>query len=188
MDYAKYGSTQARFGNHDRLIAPYGIFEVRDGFAVIIADTEERWDRLCAALGLDALKDDPRFATNAKRVENRDALAAEIESVTRGLFRGEIEKRLLAVDVPASGVLPFIEAYTSDHANAVGLTQMVHQDKIGMTRFYRNPLRFNNEPCEIRRGTPLLGADTESIMKELGYSDEEIKRLYDEEVIGSHLI
>lgn len=188
MDYAKYGSTQARFGNHDRLIAPYGIFEVRDGFAVIIADTEERWNRLCAALGLDALKDDPRFATNAKRVENRDALAAEIESVTRGLFRGEIEKKLLAVDVPASGVLPFIEAYTSDHANAVGLTQMVHQDKIGMTRFYRNPLRFNNEPCEIRRGTPLLGADTESIMKELGYSDEEIKRLYDEEVIGSHLI
>lgn len=188
MDYAKYGATQARFGNHDRLIAPYGIFEARDGFAVLIADTEEKWGKLCDTLGLSGLKDDPRFATNALRVQNRDALVEALEAVTRTLFRAQIEEKLLGAGVPASGVLPFIEAYTSDHANAVGLTQIVQQDKIGATRFYRNPLRFNNEPCDIKRGTPLLGADTESIMKELGYSDGDIKKLYDDEVIGSHLI
>lgn len=188
MDYAKYGATQARFGNHDRFVAPYGIFEARDGFAVVIADSQERWGRLCDAFGLDAFKSDPRFATNHVRIQNRDALVEALETVTRGLFRKEIEEKLLPLDVPASGVLPFIEAYTSDHANAVGLTQLVHQDKIGMTRFYRNPIRFNNESSDIRRGTPLLGADTESILRELDYSDDEIKKLYDDEVVGSHLI
>ena len=188
MDYSKYGSTQARFGNHDRLIAPYGVFEARDGFAVIIADNEERWQKLCTALDATHLKDDPRFSDNERRVQNRDALAAELESITRSLFRSQIEEKLLKAGVPASGVLTFIEAYTSNHANTIGLTQVVHQDKIGSTRFYRNPLRFNNKPCDIRHGTPLLGQDTESIMKEIGYTEEEIRKLYEDKVIGSHLI
>lgn len=188
MDYSRDGFTKSRFGNHDRLIAPYGIFEARDGFAAIIADTQERWHKLCDGLGLSGLKEDPRFETNEKRIENRDALVDELEAVTRTMRRSQIEEALLGADVPASGVLPFIEAYTSNHANETDVTQLVWQDKIGTTRFYKNPIRFNNQPSEIRRGTPLLGQDTEDIMKELGYSDEDIKKLYDEEIIGSHLI
>ena len=63
-------------------------------------------------------------------------------------------------DVPASAVLSFIEAYTSDHANQTGLTQLVDQKKIGLMRFYSNPIRFDNETIPIRRGAPLLGEDT----------------------------
>ena len=188
MDYGRTGATQSRFGNHDRLTAPYGVFEARDGFAAIIADTEPRWAALCDALGCAALKADPRFADNAARIQNRDALVDALEAVTRLRTRAQLEGALLAADVPCSGVLPFIEEYTSDHANAVGLTQLVHQDKIGALRFYRNPLRFNDQPCDIKRGTPLLGEDTEDILRALGYADEEIKRLYEAEVVGSHRI
>lgn len=188
MDYCRDGSTKSRFGNHDRLTAPYGIFEARDGFAAIIADTEERWHKLCDALGIPGLKMDPRFETNEKRIENKDALVSEMEAVTQTMFRAQIEERLLGAGVPASGILPFIEAYASDHANQTGVTQLVWQDKIGTTRFYKNPIRFNGQPCKIKRGTPLLGQDTDSIMKELGYSEEEIKKLHEEEIIGSHLI
>lgn len=188
MDYSQYGSAQPRFGNHDRFTAPYGVFEARDGFAVIIADREDRWKKLCDALGSPQWKEDPRFVDNESRVKNRGALVAEIESVTRTLFRSQIEEKLLSVDVPASGALSFIEAYTSRHSNTVGITEMVQQDKIGATRFYKNPICFNNTFCEIKRGSPLLGQDTDSIMKELGYSDQEIKDLYDAEVIGSHMI
>lgn len=188
MDYAKYGSTQSRFGNHDRFIAPYGIFEARDGFAVIIADTQERFRKLCEALEIPQLIDNPLFADNASRIKNKDALVAEIEAVTRTLFRSQIEEKLLSQGVPASAILTFIEAYTSKHSNETGVTEFVQQDKIGAVRFYKNPIRFNNTPCEIKRGSPLLGQDTDSIMRELGYSDEEIKELYDAEVIGSHMI
>ncbi len=187
MDYGWTGEVYTRFGNHDRFVAPYGIFEARDGWAVIIADTQERFWTLCDVLELATLKTDERFVDNEARICNRDALVEKIEEVTRTMFRRDIEKKLLAAGVPASEVLPFIEAYTSEHANQTDVTQMVYQEKIGTIRFYNNPLRFNNELCPIHRGSPLLGQDTEDILMSVGYSAEEIKKLYEDEVVASHL-
>lgn len=188
MDYSLTGDAQARFGDHDRFTAPYGMFEARDGWAVIIADSEERWHSMCGALGLGALEKDPRFADNAARIANKDALVEQITAVTRTLKRSEIEEKLLAVGVPASAVLTFIEAYTSDHANQTGLTQLVDQKKIGLMRFYSNPIRFDDQLTEIRRGCPLLGEDTREILEGLGYSEGEISKLYEDKVVGSSMI
>ena len=188
MDYGQTGSAQARFGDHDRFIAPYGMFEARDGWAVIIADTEARWHALCGALGRPEWEDDPRYADNAARIKNKDALVKEIESLTRTLKREEIEARLWAVDVPASAVLSFIEAYTSDHANQTGLADWVWQEKIGNMRFYNNPIRFGDETCPIHRGAPLLGQDTDSILCQLGYSQQEIEQMHTAGVVGKSLL
>ena len=187
MDYGLTGNGQTRFGDHDRFTAPYGMFEARDGYVVLIADTQTRWDALCKALGLQALQNDARFVDNAARITHREALVQAITEVTRRLHRQTLEEKLLAVDVPASSVLTFIEAYTSDHANNAKLTSVVQQDKIGAMRFYNNPLRFNNEPCEIKSGAPLLGGHTRSILRQAGYSEVEIQSLYDSEVVGSSL-
>lgn len=187
MDYGIYGQAQSRFGNHDRFTAPYGIFEARDGWAVIIADTQARWLSLLDVLNLTELKTDERFIDNAARIKNKDALVEILENVTRTMFRAEIEKKLLAVDVPASEVLPFIEAYTSDHANQTNVTSFVNQDKIGTIRFYNNPIRFNNQICPIHRGSPLLGQDTSEILEKAGYSKQEIQKLYDDGIVASHL-
>ena len=188
MDFSLYGQAQPRFGDHDRFTAPYGMFEARDGWCVIIADTEERWQALCGALGHPEWKDDPRFAGNAARVANKDALVEALTAATVLLRREEIETRLLAADVPASAVLSFIEAYTSDHANQTELTQLVDQKKIGLMRFYSNPIRFDGETAPIRRGAPLLGEDTTGVLLDLGYSQAEIDKLYADGVVGASLI
>ncbi len=188
MDYGRTGATQTRFGNHDRFTAPYGMFEARDGWAVIIADSQERWLTLCDVLGLEELKADPRFADNAARIAHRDELAALIENVTRTMYRADIEKKLLDAGVPASQVLPFIEAYTSDHANATHVTELVWQEKVGMMRYYTNPILFNNEQCPIYSGSPLLGQHTREVLQSVGYSEEEIDKLYADGVVTSTLI
>lgn len=188
MDFSLTGQAQARFGDHDRFTAPYGMFEARDGWCVIVADTEPRWSALCEALGHAEWTADPRFADNAARIAHKEELAAAITAQTKLLRREEIESKLLAADVPASGVLTFIEAYTSDHANAVGLTQLVDQPKIGLMRFYSNPIRFDDQPTEIRRGAPLLGEDTTEVLQGLGYSDAEIEKLYADGVVGKSMI
>ena len=187
MDYARGEYQGSRFGNHDRFTAPYGLFEARDGWAAIIADTQERWAALCDALGVPQLKEDPRYADNAARIAHRDELAAELEAVTVRMKRAEIEKKLLAAGVPAAEVLPFIEAYTSDHANATQATQLVDQEKVGLMRFYTNPIRFNNEVTKIARGTALLGEDTREILQEIGYTEEQIDKLYEQKVAGSSM-
>jgi len=71
MDFSLHGQAQARFGDHDRFTSPYGMFEARDGWCVIIADTEARWRALCGALDHPEWKDDPRFKDNASRVATR---------------------------------------------------------------------------------------------------------------------
>lgn len=187
IDFGLHGQAQARFGDHDRFTAPYGMFEARDGWCVIIADTEERWQALCGALGHPEWKDDPRFAGNAARVAHRDDLVAAVTAATVRLRRTEIESRLLAADVPASAVLSFIEAYTSDHANQTELSQLVDQKKIGLMRFYSNPIRFDGETLPIHRGAPLLGEDTTGVLLELGYSQAEIDKLYADGVVGASL-
>lgn len=187
IDFGLHGQAQARFGDHDRFTAPYGMFEARDGWCVIIADTEERWRALCGALGHPEWKDDPRFAGNAARVAHRDDLVAAVTAATVRLRRTEIESRLLAADVPASAVLSFIEAYTSDHANQTELSQLVDQKKIGLMRFYSNPIRFDGETLPIHRGAPLLGEDTTGVLLDLGYSQAEIDKLYADGVVGASL-
>lgn len=187
MDYGIEGKAQARFGNHDRFAAPYGIFEARDGWVSIVADTQEKWEALAQALQLSELLEDSRFATAKDRIANRDALAEKIEGVTRSMYRHEAEQKLLAAGVSASEVLPFIEAYTSEHSNQTETTAFAWQDKIGLIRFYNNPIRFNDEVCPIHRGSPLLGQDSRDILKEAGYSEEEIQKLIDAEVVGEHM-
>ena len=102
--------------------------------------------------------------------------------------RSEIEKRLTEAGVPASEVLPFIEAYTSEHANSTETTTLVDQEKIGQMRFYNNPIRFNDELCPIWRGAPLLGEDSREILAGLGYSEEKIDQLFADGVVGSSMI
>ena len=188
IDFSLHGRAQARFGDHDRFTAPYGMFEARDGWCVIIADTEERWQALCGALGHPEWLDDPRFADNAARVAHRDELAEAVTTATVRLRREEIESRLLAADVPASAVLSFIEAYTSGHAGQTELTQLVEQKKIGLMRFYSNPIHFDGETIPIRRGAPLLGEDTTDVLRDLGYTQSEIDKLYADGVVGASLI
>ena len=85
-------------------------------------------------------------------------------------------------------VLPFIEAYTSEHANSTETTTLVDQEKIGQMRFYNNPIRFNDELCPIWRGAPLLGEDSREILAGLGYSEEKIDQLFADGVVGSSMI
>lgn len=187
MDYGKQGSTASRFGNHDRFIAPYGIFEARDGWISIIVDSEEKWSSFTEVLGLADLKSDTRFIDNSSRIKNKTLLIQIIENVTKTMFKKELEDKLLASEVPASEVLSFIEAYTSEHSNQTEATQLVWQDKLGYVRFYNNPIRINDKLCPIYKGAPLAGQNSRDILAEIGYSEENIQDLIDKEIVGEHM-
>lgn len=188
IDYFTNEYEGTRFGNNDRFIAPYGIYETRDGWVAIIADTEAKWEAFCKALNKKEWMSNPKFENNEARINNLEELMREIEKVTINYKRKEIEQVLLEAGVPASEVLPFIEAYTSEHANKTNCTSLIKQDKVGLMRFYNNPLKFNDQMLEIKSGAPLLGAHSREILKEIGYTDEQIDKLYEEKVVGSSLI
>ena len=81
---------------------------------------------------------------------------------------------------------PLPSFYDDNHV-AVGLTQLVDQPRIGTMRFYSNPIRFDDELIPIQRGAPLLGQDTTEVLRGLGYTQEQIDKLYADGVVASSM-
>ena len=97
-------------------IVPYGSYETADGHIVIATLTPAFWPRLCRALGLSGLIDDPRYRTNQDRCERRDEVNSIISSATRALPTAELQERLTQAEVPNAPILSIGEALTQPQA------------------------------------------------------------------------
>ena len=94
-------------GSAHRLTAPYQALRTRDGHITVGGNNQKLWLRLCAAIGREDLPGDPRFATNADRMANRPALAAELESALAARDTAEWVDALLEAGVPAGPILDY---------------------------------------------------------------------------------
>ena len=148
------GGDAGRHGNEHVSIVPYQLFHGSDRPFVIGAGTDRHFEALCVdVLGEPELARDPRYATNATRVENRTTLIPLLEA----RFRREPAERWVArcrdAAVPAALVRSVREALEGN--------VLVEQNLV------RNPVRFNGERFPIRSAPPRLGADGERILAEL---------------------
>ena len=117
-------------------------------------------------LGLPHVANDPTFTTNLARIENRDALMAEIRPALATWQKAEILEALRAVKVPAGPINTIGEALTSDQAAARGTIQQVaaHGIKGGHVQLLGNPLKFSVTPVKYERAPPRFGQDTDEVL------------------------
>ncbi|MCC6469504.1 MAG: CoA transferase [Alphaproteobacteria bacterium] len=173
-NYLATGKAPLRTGNDHPLVAPYGLFAASDGPIAVAPSHVGIYERLLKALGLERLRDDPDFATNALRMQNRDRLRAEIEAVTRHHSQAHWIEHLNAAGVPCGPVLDLAQVFRDP--------QVMHQEMVidvphpgrGTVRMHGFPLKFSGTPCRMRRPAPELGADTRAVLVELGYDQPTI--------------
>ena len=146
--YLNAGKVGGRMGNRHPSIAPYETF----GDLAVACGNDAIFARLCAAVGRPELADDERFATNPARLENRDALAGELEPILTDAPAAEWAQRLLAAGVPAGAVNTIDEAFAV--AESLGLEPV---DETGGVRSVRSPLRLSETPASVRLAPPALG-------------------------------
>ena len=151
------GRLPRRMGNAHPNLAPYQVFEAADGPLVLACGNDAQFARLCAALGLD-LAQDPRFARNRGRVENRAALVAALAPALAALPRAQALAALEAAGVPAGPINTVAEAFADPQAEARGLVQ-----DIGGSRAPRSPLRFSEAELAADRPPPGLDQDGAAI-------------------------
>ena len=134
-------------GNHHPTIAPYGLFGCADGYVQIACGNERIWQRFCGAVGLDPTAG--RYATNARRLANRDALVAEIERVFTHYTRDELEALLGAADVPAGRIRRIDEVYGWEQTRSQRLVASMQHPRLGAITVPANPLRFFRNEREL---------------------------------------
>jgi crotonobetainyl-CoA:carnitine CoA-transferase CaiB-like acyl-CoA transferase len=170
------GQEARRHGNEHPSIVPYQLFRGADRSFAVGAGTDRHFQLLChRVLERPELASDPRFATNAARVEHRETLVPLLDALFATRLAAEWVERCREAAIPVSLVRGVLEALRSPEG--ARLVATIEHPEIGEYEAVRNPLRFDGERLPIRTPPPALGQHTDAILGELGYDAPSIARL-----------
>ncbi len=167
-----------RYGNGHPNIVPYRTYPAADGDLAVAVGNDGQFAAFAAALGEPGWSSDPRFARNQDRVVNRDEIDGRVATIIGTQTRAEWIELLDAVGIPAGPINLVSEALSSAQTIARDMVVDVEHPAVGPIRMLGLPLRFSDTPAGIRLPPPELGADTGSLLSELGLTPEEIDSLH----------
>jgi len=172
------GQEPRRLGNRHPTIAPYDSFPTADGELVLAVGNDEQWRRFCTAAGLDALADDPRFATNPDRVREYEALRSTIVPRLRSATTAEWVDRLRRADVPCGAVRAVGEVLADPQLASREMIARMEHPSAGEIGVLGVPIKLSATPGTLRTPPPTLGEHTGTVLRDdLGLDDGEIQRL-----------
>ncbi|MGY4396421.1 crotonobetainyl-CoA:carnitine CoA-transferase CaiB-like acyl-CoA transferase [Sphingomonas sp. UYAg733] len=158
MNYFVSGQTPARVGNAHMNVSPYAVFPTRDGWFILAVGNDGQFQRFCAALGLTEMAADPRYASNAGRLEHKPALFAAIGEATSRLDRDPLLATLEAVGVPAGPINTVAQAFTDPQVVHRGMALTLDRNGQALPGL-RTPITFSDSSLTLDRAAPMLGAD-----------------------------
>jgi crotonobetainyl-CoA:carnitine CoA-transferase CaiB-like acyl-CoA transferase len=177
------GKIPQRTGNDHALASPYGLFEAADGQVAIAPSNDTFYFKLLAALGLEALRDHPEFATNELRFANRAAINSAINERTQREPIAHWIALLNTAGIPCGRVLNIGEVFADPQTQHQQMRITIEHPQHGPLDVLGFPIKFTDAPCEVHRPPPDLGADTRAILDELGMDSAAIAALQARQVI-----
>ncbi|SSW67209.1 CaiB/BaiF CoA transferase family protein [Achromobacter agilis] len=171
IEYDQLGIVRGRLGNSSQYAAPGNVYRTRDGhWASIAASTQRIFERLCVALELTGVAEDPRYRTNPDRVRNREALDA---LVAEAIARHTLDELAALLDAHAVGFSPIydiVDIFRDPHIAAREGIVSVHDDELGPVRMQSVVPRFSATPGAVHHAGPSLGQHNDEVLGALGFS------------------
>lgn len=185
--YLTSGELPPRLGNGHPNIVPYEVFPGSDGYFILTVGNDAQFRSLCECAQIAGLADDPRFATNASRVRNRDMLVPILKRVTGRRPVAEWLEALEEFRVPCGPVNRIDQAFADPQVKHRGMRVTVDYpgSATGTTDLIGSPIRLSETPVRYRRAPPRLGQHTDEVLREvLGIGEAEIRSLRAERVLA----
>jgi benzylsuccinate CoA-transferase BbsF subunit len=174
MEAVATGKDPQPIGNASPTAAPHDCYRCRgeDRWCVIAAESEKQWTALAGILGPE-VAEDPRFKTLEDRLQHREALNAAVSRWTESQEAADIMDRLQQVGVPCAVVQTGEDLFNDPQLNQRGFIIAVDNPRLGRVVLPNFPLQFANAKLTRRWEFPVLGRDTEAVLRDVvGYSEE----------------
>ena len=179
------GQTPTMLGNRHPIITPYDTFPTADGYVNIAVGNDAIWTRFCGGLGLEGIRDDARFRTNADRCEHRVALYEILYDALGALTTKDVVEILDWAAVPCGPIHDVAEVVADPQVEDQDLVRTAPHATIGEVQMTGMPYRFDDAAPQIRHGPPVLSEHTMEIVAELGFTVEEIDEFVRSGAIGA---
>jgi crotonobetainyl-CoA:carnitine CoA-transferase CaiB-like acyl-CoA transferase len=163
MNYLASGKAPGLMGNAHPNLAPYAVFDCKDGWLILATGNDGQYQRLCGILGLEALATAPEFLTNADRVTNRAALTRSLTEATLRWTKADLLAACEAAGVPAGPINDMAEVFADPQVVARGM-QIAPEGLPGV----RSPMRFSGAELSLDRSAPRLGQHQDEVLGKKG--------------------
>lgn len=160
LNFLASGQTPERMGNAHPNIAPYEACPTSDGWLVLAIGNDRQFRRFCDLVGLSGMPDDERYASNSRRVENRDSLSSKIITATKSWRRDDLLAALQQTGVPAGPINSVEQAFRDPQTRVREMQLLLTRAADGAEiPGIRTPIRFSESTLDLDQPSPLLGAD-----------------------------
>ncbi|HAO55564.1 MAG TPA: formyl-CoA transferase [Gammaproteobacteria bacterium] len=170
-------------GNNHPTGIPTGVFKTNNGHINIAATGGAIYERFCELMQRPDWLTDTRFKSPGLRLKNRDEMNAEIEAITVTKSSEEWIKSFNKAGVPAGFIYTIDQVFEDPQVKHLGMAAPIEHPELGSIDLVAQPITLSDHPFEIRSATPQLGEHTDSVLEELGFTDQEIADLHNQSVV-----
>jgi crotonobetainyl-CoA:carnitine CoA-transferase CaiB-like acyl-CoA transferase len=165
--YLTSGAVPPRQGNAHLQIVPYQLFATADSWLVLAVGNDGQWQRFCQAAGRADLAADPRFTTNAQRVEQREILVPQLEPLLRTRMTRQWQEALVAAEIPHAPVWDYAELFAQPQVAARGLRLTVRDPEGRPVDLVGTPFHIAGATLPAPLAPPRPGQDTDAVLREV---------------------
>ena len=183
-NYFATGTSPRRIGNLHPNIVPYQPFRTADGSVIVACGNDNLFRRLCDVIGRPELPQDPRFASNGKRVENRAEITRLLQEIFLTRSTAQWVEALEAAGVANGPINTLEQVYREPQVIARQIRIELDHPAAGKLPGVASPMRFSRTAVEYRNAPPVLGQHTDEVLEQLlGLAPDRIAKLRADGVI-----
>jgi crotonobetainyl-CoA:carnitine CoA-transferase CaiB-like acyl-CoA transferase len=172
------GIVPGRMGNAHPTVVPYQAFATAKGHIILAIGNDGQFARFCKATGLAELATDPRYATNAQRIRNRDTLIPQMAKALATKTATDWIAIFEPIAVPCGPINTIDQVFQDPQVRARNMRRTLEHGEVGPLPVVANPVRMASHDTTAPKAPPLLGEDTDEVLREvLGLTGKEIAEL-----------